>query len=64
MGFGFCCLGSSLGFASLWVRRLGFQYFDLLFSMFRRLWLSWIFFFQREKRKKEIEVFLGVFCGN
>ena len=53
VGFGFCCLGSSLGFASSWVRRLGFQYFDLLFSMFRRLWLSWIFFFQREKRKKK-----------
>ena len=45
VGFGFCCLGSSLGFASSWVRRLGFQYFDLLFSMFCRLWLSWIFFF-------------------
>ena len=45
VGFGFCCLGSSPGFASSWVRRLGFQYFDLLFSMFCRLWLSWIFFF-------------------
>ena len=53
VGFGFCCLGSSPGFASLWVRWLGFQYFDLLFSIFRRLWLSWIFFFQREKRKKK-----------
>ena len=46
VGFEFCCLGSPLG-----TLVHGFtigtlvQCFDLLFSVFHQLWLSWIFFF-------------------
>ena len=45
VGFELCCLGSPPGMLVCeFVARMLVQCFDLLFSVFHRLWLLWIFF--------------------